>query len=141
MNTANICHLSGTVQGECWTCWRPGANARGQVRFNLAVSKEIPGDGFDVFLCAVEPADAGELRQLENELAPGRKVAISARAQITQSTPSTPNSVLFVAKACDFDGGVPASLTPAPRRPHAHGKLAAAADEEPALFSMSEVHT
>ena len=140
MNPDNQVHLSGTVHshhitGPAWTCWKPGACARGQVRFWLAVSRDLAGEGFDIFLCAIEPQTAPEVVRLERELKAGRTVQIDARArQLSKDADERRSHVIFIAETCGFDGqaAVNAHKVGIPHRRHsAHGKMAAAGDVEP----------
>lgn len=140
MNSDNHVHLSGTVHvqpitGASWTCWKPGPGARGQVRFWLAVSRDLAGEGYDILLCAIEPKTADEVRRLELEFRGGRTVEIDARArQLAKDVDERHSNVIFIAETCGFDGAaaVSAHKVGIPhRRHHAHGKMAAAGDVEP----------
>lgn len=135
MNSANRCHLSGVVLGESWTRWRAPKQGvpRGQVRFWLGVRRSgDPLDGLDPFLCAIEPHDELELKRYESELSDGRTVTIEARAVAPGVLPKLDENhaaVIFVAECCAFDGAALADVHATSRRHHAHGKMAAAADD------------
>jgi len=134
----NLCHLEGTVQaysmyGDNWTRWRSPRQgiARGQVRFWLALSRELAGDGLDVVLCAIEPCDEIEVKRYQEEIRGGRTVRLEARA-CSMADPEHPGEsspgVVFVAESCGFDGAKPHDVH---SRKHLRpqGKLAAAADD------------
>lgn len=131
MNLANHCELEGTIHGDCWTRWK--SRERGQVRFWLAISRELAGDGFDLVLCAIEPSTADEVYRLERELLNGRTVKLEAQARTTHAhaVEESPG-VIFVAECAGLDGRAPgdAHRLGVQRRPHAHGKMAAAGDVE-----------
>lgn len=141
MDPQNSVSLEGTVQadtlsGSAWTRWKPGG--RGQVRFWLAVSRELAGEGYDVLLCAIEPKSPNEIERLERELKAGRTVHISGKARRMQPSgqiraEEDSMSVIFVAETCGLDGAPPADAHKVGiphRRHHAHGKMAAAGDVE-----------
>jgi hypothetical protein len=84
MNTQNMCHLEGVIQGYGhqdvnWT--RYNRHQRGQVRFWLGIPRELAGDGLDVVLCAIEPHTVEELLQYQAELRAGRTVQLAAAAR------------------------------------------------------------
>lgn len=142
MNTDNVVELHGTVHadpisGSAWTRWKPGG--RGQVRFWLAVSRTLAGEGYDVLLCCVEPKEAKEVDRLAIELRAGRSVHLVCQARrIPQGR--HPNceedtmTIVFVAETCGLDGTPPIDAHKVgfhpPRRKCAHGKMAAAGDVE-----------
>lgn len=144
MNPQNHVELVGTVHadhfnGASWTRWKPGG--RGQVRFWLAVSRELLGEGYDVLLCAIEPKSSGEIERLERELTAGRTVHLCSQARRISGDRHVPGEessigVIFIAETCGLDGVAPISAHKVgivhPRR-HAHGKMAAANDVEPDL--------
>lgn len=149
MNSDNVVEFHGTVHadriaGACWTRWKPGA--RGQVRFWLAVSRELAGEGYDVLLCCVEPKTAKEVDQLEVELRAGRSVHLIAQARRVPQGKNLANeedamTVIFHAESCGLDGAPPMDahkLGSAHRKHSAHGKMAAAGDVEPDLLTLSE---
>ena len=135
MNPANQVRLEGTLAGDCWTRWK--ARDRGKVMFWLAVSRELAGDGFDRLLCAIEPKSPEEVYRLERELVDGRAVKLEAEARMAVEHPTeAAPGVLFVAECCGIDGQAPRSAHNVglpPRRIHAHGKAAAAGDDQPEL--------
>lgn len=139
MNEANIVHLEGSVAfvpgyEHNWTRWKP--KGRGQVRFWLSVSREFAGDGFDIFLCAIEPRADEELKRYEQELRAGRMVKITASARaVSLVTREADTSVIFVAEECGFDGAAPAAAH-RPRHVQVKGKLAAAGDMEGAELEL-----
>lgn len=139
MNLDNIVHLVGTIEGACWSRWK--SKERGSVRFWLAVSRELAGDGVDRLLCAIEPHSADEVWRLERELTAGRTVRLEAQAR--QAAPDVNEAapgVVFVAECCGLDGADPRSAHNLGRRAAAHGKLAAAGDVEQAeLLALEEV--
>lgn len=137
MNPANLIDLEGTIvsdprEGACWTRWKAGG--RGQARFWLAVSRDLAGEGFDAFLCAIEPKTADEVRRLEHELRVGRTVHLHATARslmrkdvYDENSPS----VIFVAEECSLDGQAVRNahrIGYGPRKHHEHGKMAAAGE-------------
>lgn len=134
MNAANLVHLDGTIHGECWTRWK----ARdGQVRFWLEVSRDLAGDGTDLFLVAIAPKSAEEVFRLEREIRNGRSCAIAATARSLvqldaplQHQEKMP-AVIFVAESCGLDGAHErnARQLGAHPRHRLHGKLAAANDD------------
>lgn len=137
MNPENMVHLEGTVQpdvrnGANWTRYR--VNGHAQVRFWLAVSRPLMGEGWDVFLCAIEPRNGDELLRLEREITERRTVKLTAVALSLskQDHPDEDNpGVIFVAEECGLDGNEPHSahrVGCAPRKHHATGKMAAAGD-------------
>lgn len=135
MNPDNVIHLDGTVQGDAWTRWpvkRPG-----QVRFWLAVSRELAGEGMDVFLCAVAPRSAEELYALEREIRAGRRVRINAEARRTSGALFEDEpGVIFIAEECGFDGAEARNAHTLHRRHAAHGKCAAAGDVDGAAAEL-----
>lgn len=148
MNPQNQVEFVGSVHadpiaGAAWTRWKKGG--RGQVRFWLAVSRELMGDGFDVFLCAIEPQTAPEVDRLALQLTAGRTVHLFAQARRVEADLHGMNeensmTVIFVAETCGFDGAEPFSAHKVGivhRRHHAHGKMAAAGDTEPELLEMA----
>lgn len=129
MNPENLIQLTGSVQGDTWTRWKPGPGMRGQVRFRLAVSRELAGEGYDLFVCAIEPRSAAELPALERELRAGRQVKLSATARAVAAAPGHEEPcVIFVAEECGFDGQEARNVHALHRRPQVRGKLAAAGD-------------
>lgn len=140
MNPANCCKLEGVVHGECWTRYRAVVGAqRGQVRFWLAVSRDLAGSGLDYLLCALELGSIEDLRRYEVEIRDGRHVQLEAQARALDEQPQERNpAVLFVAESCTFCVGAIA----AGQRPHrvaAHGKLAAAHDDSDAELPLEAV--
>jgi hypothetical protein len=141
INPENICHLVGVVQafpryGDNWT--RYNRFQRGQVRFWLGVSRELAGDGFDLLLCAIEPKDLAEIRHYETELRSGRTVHLEASAHVIKPIEMPDEDapgVIFVAECCGFDGGK-ALPVHHKHRVHAHGKMAAAADDSGQLLPL-----
>ncbi len=128
MNADNLIHLDGTVRGDCWTRWP--VKKPGQVRFWLAVSRELMGEGVDVFLCAIQPRSAEEVYALEREIRDNRRVRINAAAQavgcdMIEDRPG----VIFIAEECGLDGSAARNVH-ALHRHRAHGKCAAAGDME-----------
>lgn len=143
MTLENAIHLEGTLHGPCWTRWK--TKERGQVRFWLAVSREVAGEGFDLFLVAIEPRTGDEIRRLESELTEGRTCSVSAHAKslvhgdrALMAQEGTPG-VIFVAEECGLDGAATRNahqLGALPRRHAAHGKMAAAGDVESAELQL-----
>lgn len=141
MNPDNHCRLRGTVVGDCWSRWP--VRARGRVYFWLAVSRSLAGDGTNRLLCAIEPNAADEVYRLEREIHDGRSITIDAAAcqardEVSESMPG----VVFVAECCGLDGAPTRSahnVGIAPRRNHAHGKAAAAGDDQSELLPIGEV--
>lgn len=136
MSLENICRLSGSVQadplaGANWT--RYNRNQRGQVRFWLAVSRDLAGQGLDVLLCAIEPATVEELERYQAEIKPGRTVELAAHARATFQRPNEDHpGVIFVAESCGFGGGAVLEVHHKQRQ----GKMAAAADDSGAELPL-----
>lgn len=138
MNLENQIHLVGHVVGSTWTRWH-STGGRGQVRFWLGVSRELAGEGQDIFLCAIEPKTAPEIAGLEKELRQGRQVALEARAKSLVSEQASLHSqeaslgVIFISEQVGLDGHVLDSAhkvgTPS-RHQRVTGKMAAAGDVE-----------
>jgi len=137
MNPHNRVELVGTVHadvhnGASWTRWKPGG--RGQVRFWLAVSRDLLGDGYDLLLCAIEPQTAQEVDRLEREIRAGRTVHLVAQARqpIVSGKMLQEDStcVIFVAETCGFDGHEPVNAHKVGIHKRPHGKMAAANDLE-----------
>lgn len=134
MNAANLVHLDGTVHGDCWTRWKARA---GQVRFWLEVSRDLAGDGCDLFLVAIAPESADEVWRLQREIRDGRScsVAAAAKSLVKLDAPlqhqENQPGVIFVAESCGLDGAQErnAHQVGALHRPRAHGKMAAANDD------------
>ncbi len=146
MNLSNQVSLEGTVQedpwsGANWARYRQDGHA--QIRFWLAVSREIAGEGWDLLLCAIEPRNGDELLRLQRELVIGRTVRIHAiaRSLLPKEKPNeNAPSVIFIAEECGLDSEAAHSahrVGCAPRKHHAHGKMAAAGDEE--LLPLEEL--
>lgn len=136
MNHVNFVHLEGTLHGPCWTRWK--CRGRGQVRFWLAVSRELAGDGYDLVLCAIEPKTGAEVFHLERELRDGRTCALQAhvRSLVDKDRPlqhqEDRSVVIFVAESCGLDGQSEANshrLGAPQRRRRLQGKMAAANDD------------
>lgn len=147
MNPANVVQLEGTIQedvrnGVTWSRYR--VNGHAQIRFWLAVSRELMGEGWDVLLCAIEPRNADELLRLERELTRGRTVKLNAiaRSLCKQDNPHEDNpGVIFIAEECGLDGAAAHSahrIGCAPRKSHAHGKMAAAGDVEELALPLED---
>lgn len=139
MNPDNCVRLVGTVredprEGASWTRYRTGG--RGQIRFWLAVSRELAGAGFDVLLCALEPERAEEISRYSGELRAGRTVHLEASAKACGEPQENNSSVIFVAHACGFDGAPSQAVHAPPRRHALHGKSAAAGDREEAELEL-----
>ncbi len=142
MNPANTVTLEGTIRddvrnGPNWSRYR--VNGHAQVRFWLAVSRDLAGEGWDTLLCAIEPRTGDEVLRLQRELTTGRTVKICAIAR-SLTDPDLPDEshpgVIFIADECELDGNDARSahrLGCAARRHHAHGKMAAAGDVEELL--------
>lgn len=137
MNPDNLTRLDGTLHGSPWTRWP--SRERGQVRFWLSVARDLAGDGYDLFLVAIEPRRAEEVRRLEEELRDGRRVIVYARARslidldVPLRAQERAPGVIFLADECGPDGLASRSAHElgAPHRRHRpHGKMAAAGDTE-----------
>lgn len=139
MSSANTVQLEGTIQpdvrnGANWSRYR--VNGHAQIRFWLAVSRDLMGEGWDVLLCAIEPRNGDELLRLERELTERRTVRLTAvaRSLTPQDNPHEESpGVIFVAEECGLDGNEAHSahrVGCSPRKHHAHGKMAAAGDVE-----------
>lgn len=134
MNQCNLVHLEGTIHGQNWSRYkRPD---RGQVRFWLAVSRDLAGEGYELLLCAIEPKSADEIYRLERELGDGRSIVLNASAHslidIDRPPQETSPGVIFIAEEVGLAGGAirsAHSVGSPPRRHHAHGKMAAAGDD------------
>lgn len=134
MNPDNVIHLDGSVQGDCWTRWP--VRKPGQVRFWLAVSRDLAGEGNDVFLCAIQPKTAEEVFALEREIRAGRRVRINATAHTVGDATEEHPGVIFIADECGFDGGEPKNAHTVHKRHAAHGKCAAAGDTDAAELPL-----
>lgn len=135
MSVENAITLEGTLHGHAWSRWK--TREQGQVRFWLAVSREHAGDGYDLFLVAIEPKNGPEVLRLEHELTDGRKCLVHAHARSLVKAAGAllhqedSPGVIFVAEEHGLDGAALSSARSVgsiPRRHHAHGKMAAAGD-------------
>lgn len=135
MTPDNVILLDGTVHGDAWTRWP--VRKPGQVRFWLAVSRELAGEGCDVFLCAIQPKTAEEVFALEREIRAGRHVRIHAEAHTVGDATEERPGVIFIAEECGFDGAPPKNAHAIHKRVRAHGKCAAAGDVELPLEGLS----
>lgn len=133
MNAQNMCHLEGVVQefpfyGANWSRCNP--RGRYQVRFWLGVSRELAGDGLDLFLCAIEPRTQEELTHYTTEIRGRRAVSLNGTARDLQNAEVPGESsalVIFVAESCAFDGQEMHQVHE--RKPARQGKMAAAGDD------------
>lgn len=128
MNPDNVIHLDGAVRGDCWTRWP--VKKPGQVRFWLAVSRALAGEGNDVFLCAIQPKSAEEVLALQKEIRDGRRVRINGEAHAVGEQIEERAGVIFIAEACGLDGAEVRNAHTLHKR--AHGKCAAAGDADAA---------
>jgi hypothetical protein len=141
--TDNRVELEGTVHDVPWLSY--GRGQRGRVNFWLQVSRELAGEGVDIFHCAIEPKSGDEVLRLEREVRAGRTVRIVAiaRSRVDLELPLDRQapSVIFVAEECGLDDEPSRSAHSVglPRRSHPHGKAAAAGDDLALLEAGSEV--
>lgn len=141
MRPENRVELEGTVHGANWLSY--GRGQQGRVNFWLAVSRELAGEGADLFHCGIEPKCGDELLRLERELRDGRSVKIAAIARSLVNAEASLNaqlpSVIFIAEECGLDGGEARSahrIGLPPRQRSAHGKVAAAHDDTVAAAQL-----
>ena len=137
----NRVELAGTVHGATWTSYN--RHQRGRVNFWLAVDRDLAGDGFDLFQCAIEVQSGDELKRLDRELTDGRQLRLAAIARSQVNIDASLNAqkcvVIFLAEGCCMDGAQDlrsAHRIGAAPKHHAHGK-AAAANDDLALFGQA----
>jgi hypothetical protein len=132
MNPSNVIHLEGRIHGSTWLRWIPGG--LGEVRFSVSVPGAA-GKPDDVFTCAIDGVNPSTAAQLESQLLEGHAISLQAHARacervVTRDEPL----VLFVVESFELDRAI---LHTAPRRHHAHGKAAAAGDEDAVFLFTS----
>lgn len=125
MNPSNDIHLEGRIHGPTWQRWK--TSGAGEVRFCVTVPG-IAGALDDVFTCAIAGGNASAIAQLELKLIEGRAISLQAQARACDRVATRDEPlVLFVVESYELD---PEPVAIAyPRRHHAHGKAAAAADD------------
>jgi len=125
MNPSNVIHLEGRIHGSTWQRWKP--SGAGEVRFCVAVPGAA-GAAEDVFCCAIAAMNSAAVAQLESQLSEGRMISLDGTARGCERV-TTRDETLTLIVVESFELDRPTNHSTYPRRHHAHGKAAAAADD------------